>query len=245
MCRHLAWLGEPVTLASLVLEPAHSLLQQAHAPRFQEHGVVNADGFGAGWYLSGRPQPVRYRRAQPIWADVSFASLAPTIASGSVVAAVRDATPGFAAGEESCAAPFLHDRWLFSHTGALADWPRARKVLLERVLDVPEAVAPVDSALLFGVAVDAWRAGASLAEGLAETVRAALAVGGGRLSFVAADGASVAATSCGDRLFCREDEAGVLLASEPSEDGDGWRELPRDCLVEVGSSGVAVRPLAT
>ena len=28
MCRHLAWLGEPRTLASLVLEPEHGLLRQ-------------------------------------------------------------------------------------------------------------------------------------------------------------------------------------------------------------------------
>lgn len=143
MCRHLAWLGEPVTISSLVLERPHSLQHQSYAPQHQQHGVVNADGFGAGWYVDARPEPVRYRRAQPIWGDPSFASLAPTISSGCLVAAVRDATPGFAASDESSTAPFLHGRWLFSHTGALADWPRARKALLDRTLDVPEAAAPL------------------------------------------------------------------------------------------------------
>ena len=243
MCRHLAWLGERVTLASLVLDPPHSLRRQSYAPRHQQHGVVNADGFGAGWYVDTRVEPVRYRRAQPIWGDVSFASLAPTISSNCLLAAVRDATPGFASSDESSAAPFLHGRWLFSHTGALADWPRARKALLDRSLDVPEAAAPVDSALLFGVAVSCWSAGASLEEGLAEAVAAARAVGGGRLSFLATDGEQLAATSYGDSLFCHESATGVLLASEPLDDDAGWRRLPPPCLVAAGRDGVVIHPL--
>lgn len=243
MCRHLAWLGEPVTLASLVLDRTHSLRHQSYAPRHQQHGVVNADGFGAGWYVGSRAEPVRYRRAQPIWGDASFASLAPTISSGCLLAAVRDATPGFASSDESSAAPFLHGRWLFSHTGALADWPRARRALVDRTLDVPEAAAPVDSALLFGVAVGSWTAGASLGEGLVEAVAAAGTVGGGRLSFLATDGERLAATSSGDPLFCHESETGVLLASEPLDDDAGWRRLPPTCLVEAGRDGVVTRPL--
>lgn len=243
MCRHLAWVGQPVTLASLVVDRPHSLLRQSYAPRHQAHGVVNADGFGVGWYVDSRPEPVRYRRAQPIWGDASFGSLAPTVASGCVVAAVRDATPGFASTDETSAAPFLHGRWLFSHTGALADWPRARKTLLDRTLDVPEAAAPVDSALLFGVAVSSWLAGASLADGLAEAVSAGRSVGGGRLSFVAADGQRVAATSYGDPLFCHESATGALLASEPLDDDPGWRRLPSSCLVEAGPDGVRTRLL--
>ncbi len=35
LCRHLAWLGEPRTLASLVLEPEHGLLRQSYQPRRQ------------------------------------------------------------------------------------------------------------------------------------------------------------------------------------------------------------------
>ena len=238
MCRHLAWLGEPVTLASLVLDAPHSLLRQSFAPQHQTHGVVNADGFGVGWYVDSRDEPVRYRRAQPIWGDASFASLAPTISSGCLLGAVRDATPGFAASDESSTAPFLHERWLFSHVGSLNDWPQARKALLDRGLDTPEAAAPLDSALLFGVAVSAWTAGASLGEGLAETIAAAQDVGGGRMSFMASDGEQLAATSCGDPLFCHESAEGIVLASEPLDGSDAWRRLPPDCLVEAGRDGI-------
>jgi dimethylhistidine N-methyltransferase len=104
---------------------------------------------------------------------------------------------------------------------------------------VPEAAAPVDSALLFGVAVAAWTGGASLAGGLADAVAAACSVGGGRLSFVAADGRRVAATSYGDPLFCHEPDRGVLLASEPLDDDPAWRRLPPTSLVEAGPSASA------
>ena len=91
MCRHLAYLGEPRTLAELVVDRPHSLFEQSWAPARQKHGTVNVDGFGVGWYVD-RPTPVRYRRAQPIWTDASFASLAPTISTSCAVAAVRSAT---------------------------------------------------------------------------------------------------------------------------------------------------------
>ena len=35
MCRHLAYLGPPTTLAELLLHPPHSLLRQSWAPRRQ------------------------------------------------------------------------------------------------------------------------------------------------------------------------------------------------------------------
>ncbi|MDQ1633063.1 MAG: gamma-glutamyl hercynylcysteine S-oxide hydrolase, partial [Frankiaceae bacterium] len=58
MCRHLAYLGPPQTLEQILLTPEHSLLRQSYAPRFQRHGTVNADGFGAGWWQPEvRPEP--------------------------------------------------------------------------------------------------------------------------------------------------------------------------------------------
>ena len=165
MCRHLAWLGGPRTLQALVVDRPHALYEQSWAPRRQQHGTVNVDGFGAGWYVD-HPHPVRYRRAQPIWTDASFASLAPTIAASCVLAAVRSATPGTAA-DEGAAAPFTHDRWLFSHNGRLHDWATARKALGPQAADVPDTRVGVDSALLFGLALARWQAGASLPDGLA------------------------------------------------------------------------------
>ena len=50
MCRHLGWLGEPVSVASLVLDQPYGLLVQSYAPRRQKHGLMNADGWGVGFF---------------------------------------------------------------------------------------------------------------------------------------------------------------------------------------------------
>jgi glutamine amidotransferase len=231
MCRHLAYLGSPRTLSSLVVEPEHSLFEQSWAPRRQQHGTVNVDGFGAGWYVD-RPAPVRYRRAQPIWTDASFGSLAPTVSSSCVLAAVRSATVGMSA-DESAAAPFTHDRWLFSHNGRLHDWPTARKALGPQAADVPDTRAGVDSALLFGLALSRWQAGASLLEGLTDTARDVLAHGGGRLTMLASDGTAVAGVVVGEPMHvlatatgpATGPATGTVIASEPDFDDAGWREL--------------------
>jgi gamma-glutamyl hercynylcysteine S-oxide hydrolase len=236
MCRHLAYLGAPRTLESLVVTAPHSLYEQSWAPARQRHGTVNVDGFGVGWYVD-RAAPVRYRRAQPIWADASFASLAPTIETRCAVAAVRSATAGMSA-DESAAAPFTDGRWLFSHNGRLQDWPTARKALLLDAADVPDTRVGVDSALLFGLAVARWQAGATLADGLADTARTVLDHGGGRLTMLAADGESVAAVVVGEPVHVLEEADAVTLASEPHDDSPAWREVPDLSVVDVTAGGI-------
>lgn len=236
MCRHLAYLGSPRTLHDLVVAPPHSLYEQSWAPRRQRHGTINVDGFGVGWYVDNRRAPVRYRRAQPIWTDASFESLAPTISSACVVAAVRSATPGTAA-DESAAAPFTFDRWLFSHNGRLHDWPTARKALWPRAADVPDTRVGVDSALLFGLALAGWQAGASLVDGLLDAARAVGDHGGGRLTMLAADGTSIAGLVLGEPLHVLVSGEGVVIASEPDVDGP-WREIADGTAVHIGAGGL-------
>ena len=238
MCRHLAWLGAPRTLHDLLVAPPHSLYEQSWAPRMQQYGTINVDGYGAGWYVPDRVEPVRFRRAQPIWTDASFASLAPTVASGCVLAAVRSATPGSSA-DESAAAPFTHGRWLFSHNGRLHDWSTARKALSGRAADVPDARVDVDSALLFGLAVACWSAGASLTEGLVEAALAVQPYGGGRVTLLATDGSSMAGVvAAGETMHVHAGPDGVVIASEPHDDEPGWRALPDGAVVTLASGGL-------
>ena len=94
MCRHLAHLGPPTTLAALLLDPPHGLLHQSYAPADMRcDAVVNADGFGAGWYPGAggdhRDPPARYRSDRPMWADPAFAALAAVTSASAVLAAVR------------------------------------------------------------------------------------------------------------------------------------------------------------
>ena len=118
MCRHLAWLGAPQSLGGLLLEPEHGLLVQSYAPRRQAHGRMNADGWGVGFFSGSRPEPARWRSNRPLWGDASFASVAPVISSGCILAAVRSATAGMPL-DETAAAPFQSGRWLLSHNGVV------------------------------------------------------------------------------------------------------------------------------
>lgn len=246
MCRHLAWIGRPRTLASLMLDPPHGLLRQSYAPREQRYGRVNADGFGVGWYAPDvRSEPARYRRGQPIWTDASFASLAGVVSSGVVLAAIRSATPPFPS-DEAGAAPFTAGPWLFSHNGRVDDFPHAELELRSRL---PAAAAariegPSDAALLWALLRHRLDSGQALPEALVAVVADAVAAGGGRLNLLATDGQAVAATTYGDTLFTRRDNDGVVVASEPFDDQPGWERVPDRCLVVASSTSLDLSPLS-
>ncbi|GAA3736366.1 glutamine amidotransferase [Spinactinospora alkalitolerans] len=240
MCRHMAYLGPPQTLHELLYASAHSLHAQSYAPREQVHGSVNADGFGVGWYDPVRSEPVRYRRAMPIWADASFADVARVTRSACVVAAVRDATVGFPV-DESCAQPFRADTWLFSHNGVVADYESVAEALGPPIPSgVLDARAPVDSAPLFAMAVRLWRKGESMERALAAVAEAARSCSSGRYNLLAADGTRLAATACGDTLYVRHGDGSVLIASEPCDDDPAWRRVPDDSLVTATTDDVTI-----
>ncbi|GAA3164970.1 ergothioneine biosynthesis protein EgtC [Blastococcus jejuensis] len=228
MCRHLAWLGRPRTLADLVLDPPSSLLVQSWAPRRQRYGVVNADGWGVGFYVPGRAEPARWRSARPLWSDASFASVAPVVNSGCVLAAVRSATPGMPM-EESAVAPFTDGRWLLSHNGRVdrAALPPSR-----------QAESACDSALL--AALVFARGAARLAATLREVAALDPAA---RLNLLATDGTRLLATTWGDTLSILTTPEGTALASEPYDDDGRWCDVPDRHLVEVGPDGVSQTPL--
>jgi ergothioneine biosynthesis protein EgtC len=246
MCRHLGYLGATRSLHELLYAPEHSLETQAYAPRMSRACILNADGFGAGWYDPARDAPVRYRRTQPMWTDLSFADVADVVRTRCTVAAVRSATVGFPV-DESCAQPFTDGARLFSHNGVIQGFGGVEAKLRELAGDlapVPDARAPVDSALLFALAAAPWRAGGSLAEGLAHAVRTVTPLAGGRYNLLAADGTQLAATTWGDTLFVRDlGGSGVVLASEPYDDEPGWEEVPDRSLVTAGPGGVDISPL--
>jgi glutamine amidotransferase len=244
MCRHLAYLGTPVPLRTLLYDAPHSLEHQSYAPRTPRTCTINADGFGVGWYTreAAEHPAVRYRRAQPIWTDESFRDVAGVLDAGCVVAAVRSASVGFPV-DESCSQPFRHDRYLFSHNGRIEDFPAAEDRLRDlagSLSTIPEARAPVDSALLFAAAVRAWQTGRALGDGLADLVTTVAALSRGWYNLLATDGRTLAATAWGHTLHVRQDDASVLIASEPLDDGTGWREVPDRSLVTVEETEVKI-----
>jgi glutamine amidotransferase len=124
MCRHFAYVGDEVSIKSMLFDPPHGLVQQAWAPRWQRHGTMNVDGFGVGWYAGGDPVPARYRRTGPIWADDSLPDLARVTRTAAMLCAIRSASVGTDM-SASAAAPYADGTWLFSLNGALVGWSAA------------------------------------------------------------------------------------------------------------------------
>jgi gamma-glutamyl hercynylcysteine S-oxide hydrolase len=226
MCRHLGWLGEPRSIASLVLEPPSGLLVQSYAPRLQKHGLMNADGWGVGFFDNGVVR--RWRSAAPLWGDASFASVAQALSSGCIVAAVRSASVGMPI-EPSASAPFSDGQWLLSHNG-----------LVDRaVLPLSfKAESTVDSALLAALIFDRGL------DVLGDTiVEVAAADPNARLNILAANGSQLRATTWGDTLSVLRQDDGVVLASEPYDDNPAWQEIPDRHLIVVEGARIDLIPL--
>lgn len=225
MCRHLGWLGTEVTLSALVLEPPQSLLVQSYAPRRQKHGLMNADGWGVGFFDAGVPR--RWRSASPLWGDTSFVSVAPALRSHCVVAAVRSATVGMPI-EISATAPFTDGEWLLSHNGVVDRAVLPLTSLSESVCD-----SAILAATIFERGLDEL-AGTIAQIGTADPLA--------RLNIMAANGSRLLATTWNETLSMLQRPDGVVLASEPYDDDD-WTDVPDRHLVEVTVDGVTLTTL--
>ncbi|MBN3456223.1 ergothioneine biosynthesis protein EgtC [Mycobacterium sp. DSM 3803] len=226
MCRHLGWLGAPRSVAALMLDPPQSLLVQSYAPRRQQHGLMNADGWGAGFFDDGVPR--RWRSDKPLWGDASFASVAPALRSGCVVAAVRSATIGMPI-EPSASAPFSDGQWLLSHNGVVDRAVLPLSALAESTVD-----SALLAALIFSRGLDAL--GDTVAEVGASDPNA-------RLNILAANGSCLLATTWGDTLSMLRCDDGVVLASEPYDDDPAWQDIPDRHLVTVRDGHVELTPM--
>jgi glutamine amidotransferase len=248
VCRHLAYLGPPVRLAELIIDPPHSLYRQSWAPAdMQGGGSVNADGFGIGWY-DDEESLVRYRRSVPIWADESLPGLARSIRSGAVLAAIRNGTVGMPL-TEGAVTPFMSDGWLFSHNGLVSGWPGSLSSLAEQlpVSDLLTMDAPMDSALLWALVRDRLRAGRPPEEAAASVVtEVAELAPGSRLNLLLTDGRQIIATRWTHALSVRRTADSVAVCSEPwtLDPASGWEPVPDRSLLLATSTSFAVTPLA-
>ena len=237
MCRHLAWLGAPRSLADLVLEQPAGLLHQSYAPQRQLRGVVNADGWGVGFFAAERPEPVRWRSARPLWGEASFASVAPVLRSGAVVAAVRSASVGMPM-EESAAAPFTDGRRLLSHNGRLDRTVLPATHAAESTCDSAVLAAHVFARLDDGETLDGIVADVARLDPDAS------------LNLLVAEPDRLTAVSWVDQMSYLATEAGVAVASEAYDDDPRWVDLSTHHLLEAvrdeaspGGVRVTTRPL--
>lgn len=117
MCRLMGYVGPAIALEKLLLEPSHSLVVQAYAPKELAVAKLNADGFGLGWYhATQETAPFTYRNVLPIWNDPNLEPLCRYITTGCALAYVRSATPGQGVDISNCQ-PFQAGSLLFTHNG--------------------------------------------------------------------------------------------------------------------------------
>lgn len=248
MCRHVAYLGAPATLARILLDAPHSLLHQSWAPRdMRGSGTVNADGFGVGWY-DERGRSVRYRRSVPMWADPSFADLAQSVSTQGLLAAVRNATTGMPVTESACA-PFREGRWLFSHNGVVSGWPHTLADLASGLdtTDLMTLEAPTDSAVLWALLRRRLLDGDDLVESVEQlTTAVSEAAPGSRVNLLAMDGETIVASTFGHSLSVLQEADAVIVSSEPLGDPvEDWQSVPDRHLVIATTSSLKIQPLST
>ncbi|CAM4001952.1 ergothioneine biosynthesis protein EgtC [Tsukamurella ocularis] len=237
MCRHLGYVGPPVPVHAPVTRGGHSLRRQAWAPNdMRGGGTINADGFGVAWWTPDGA-PARYRSPHPVWTDPALDEVLSQITSTAVLGAVRSATVGMPTSREACA-PFVDDRFAFSHNGVLPTW--------DAVLPAPAASALealTDSAAIWAALrprLESADPGAVLGELVTDL---AAARPDARLNLLLCDGRTLWATAYYHSLWVSHDGASVTIASEPTDsrpDGAGWRPVPDHSLVVARPDSVVI-----
>ncbi len=253
MCRFLAYLGAPIFLDELVYTPAHSLIHQSlHATEAKTE--TNGDGFGLGWY-GDRSEPGIYHEVLPAWSDQNLRSLCSQIRSGMFFAHVRAST-GTALSRSNCH-PFRNGTDLFMHNGQIGGYRHLKRQIESALPDsfYEHRLGTTDSEALFLLALaNGLRAEpvAAMQRTLAH-VQSMLDSAGIteplRFTSCYTDGETLwayrwASDDKAPTLYYREEEGGVLVVSEPIDEGARlWNVVPKQSVLRVGRTGVQVESL--
>jgi predicted glutamine amidotransferase len=155
MCRFVFYQGEPVTISSLFVEPAHSLIKQSVSAHEREE-PLNGDGFGVAWYAPEHSrEPAAFRSISPAWNNRNLLELSRVTASGCILAHVRAATQSLDVSEANCH-PFTAGPYAFMHNGDVGGFDAIRREAMGMMGDRAfRAVrGRTDSEHLFGLMLD-------------------------------------------------------------------------------------------
>jgi glutamine amidotransferase len=140
MCRVLAYIGPELPLASLLLTPDNSLVNQTLDP--EGHPLLQLAGWGFGaWseHLLEPEAPLLYRRPMPAFYDDNANRIVPSLQASTLLAHVRaaayDSTTVLA--DENCHPfSFAQTPWIMAQNGDLPSWQLLRRELLPHCKDV-------------------------------------------------------------------------------------------------------------
>lgn len=249
MCRILGYRGAPIDLRSLLYDPPHALECQAvFAPlQFDGRGGTNVHGWGVGWWATPDAGPERYRSAISMAEDEGLRADAASVRAQTVIAAVRNASPG-AALTVTGNSPFVAAPWLFTHNGFVDGFRDGLGTELTAAV-TPARRARIegdaDSETVFALLLDRLDRGEAPADALgALLVELADRAPASRLNFLLGDGRTLWATRWGNSLFTHLAwHGGRVVASEPFDDDPGWVPVPDGSLVTVTEAGCTVAPI--
>lgn len=251
MCRLLAYLGEPILLDSILYKPEHSLIVQSYQPREMNSGVVNADGFGIGWYHPHRDtDPFTYKNTLPIWNDTNLPHLGRYVESGCVLGYARSATAGQALDFSNCQ-PFGYRRLLFAHNGFIQNFRQSlyrpmRSKLSDPVYQLINGTT--DSEHIFGLFVsELTAANLTLEVALRNSLKTLAELANSHqvefsANIIISDGHQLVASRFASQkappsLYWLRDDLNfpdsVIIASEPLFAGN-WHECPVQSIISTG-----------
>ena len=252
MCRLLGYLGPTIPLDYLLFKPEHSLIVQSYQPREMNSGVVNADGFGVGWYHPQRDtDPFIYKNTLPIWSDINLRSLSRYVESRCVLGYIRSATADQAVDLSNCQ-PFEYQRLLCIHNGCIKNFRQTLyRPIRDRLGDVAyqSIKGSTDSEHFFALLINEYISNPSgrldqalqtalltldeLAKSHQVVASANLVVSDGHRLVASRFASGTAAPSL---YWLRDDPAfpeAVIIASEPLFDGN-WHRFPEQSILSVG-----------
>ncbi|KAI8138952.1 nucleophile aminohydrolase [Fennellomyces sp. T-0311] len=134
MCRLLLYKGkQPILLADLLTNPAHSIINQSFDSRLRidHRRPLNGDGFGVGWFdvedQDSTHTPCIFTSVTPAWSNSNLVRLAEKIKSPLLFAHVRASTSG-AVTEANCH-PWNYGRIMWMHNGGIAQFEKIKRKL--------------------------------------------------------------------------------------------------------------------
>lgn len=156
MCRFALYLGEDITISSLVTEPTHSILHQSYHSHEREE-PLNGDGFGIAWYPDGSPEPAILKEVSPAWNSFNLRSVARVTRTQCLLAHIRAATPGLPVTQLNCH-PFSKGTLSFMHNGTVGGFLGFKQRLVSELAEDTflELQGSTDSEHLFALVKEAW-----------------------------------------------------------------------------------------
>jgi len=253
MCRLLGYLGETIPLHLLLEKPDHSLIIQSYQPQEMTSGVVNADGFGIGWYdIKKQKEPFLYRSVLPIWNDINLPHLSRYIESNCMLANIRNATSGNSL-DLSNSHPFSQDQIMAIHNGSIQNFRRSLYRVIRSQLDdtrYQNINGNTDSEHIFALILQILQLPEmTLATALQKSLGMILNWAkeyqvSASLNLIITDGEKLIASRCAigtavpslywlksDRFFPNS----ALVASERLFFSENWQTIPENSIIEINS----------